>query len=126
MASVTLGRVGSAFSGSNPRRNDAASRSSVVIDQLIARLRVADHPERFQNTAVAEGRKARDVAAVAWVPASSREPVVMDGAVDGLAADGLRILASRLAIDAVCVRDNVNDPSLPSLRGFVASSSGGE
>ena len=50
-----------------------------VTDRLIRRLRVSDPPERFQRRAASAAREALGVEAVAWVPDSSREPVVVSG-----------------------------------------------
>lgn len=61
-------------------------------DRLTRQLHVSDPPERFQRLAVESLRDAMAVEAVAWVPRSSREPVVMVGAIEGLGPEAVRLL----------------------------------
>jgi HD-GYP domain-containing protein (c-di-GMP phosphodiesterase class II) len=70
-----------------------------LVDELVCRLKVSDAPERFQRLAVRMTREQLGVAALAWVPASSRESVVLDGGVVGLAPEGYRRLTSASDID---------------------------
>jgi hypothetical protein len=65
-------------------RSDRAAR---LTDRLVLRLRVSDPPERFQALATLALREELGAEAVAWVPASLRERVVVDGAVAGLNPD---------------------------------------
>lgn len=70
----------------------AVPREPSVTDRLIRRLRVSDSPERFLHLAAAAVREALDVEAVAWVPGSHREPVLVAGEVPGLEPDAYRKL----------------------------------
>lgn len=83
-------------SGSRLTLIDPADRrhapGAYLLDDLIRRLRVSDPPERFQRIGVRAVREAIGALAVAWVPGSSREPVVLDGGVSGLTPDDYRDL----------------------------------
>jgi len=82
---------GSASSARAPRP------SRTLHERLVRRLRVNDPPERFQRMAASALREALGVEAVAWVPASAREPVIVSGAIAGQSAASLRALASASA-----------------------------
>jgi putative nucleotidyltransferase with HDIG domain len=73
----------------------AEESEQVVIGRLIRRMRVSDPPDRFQALATTLLRSSLNLAAVAWVPADPREPVVVGGAVDGLDPRGYRALPSQ-------------------------------
>lgn len=60
--------------------------------RLIRRLRISDHPERFQQLATNALRAALNVQAVAWVPTPSTESVVISGEVGRLHGEGFRTL----------------------------------
>jgi hypothetical protein len=68
------------------------SRAPFLPGRLIRRVRVSDPPERFQHLAVEALRDELAVEAVAWVPGHPREPVIIAGAVVGLAAEAYRAL----------------------------------
>lgn len=71
-----------------------------VAERLIGRMRVADPPERFQRRAVATVREALGAEAAAWVPESTREPVVSSGALAGLTSEVYRALAREAATES--------------------------
>lgn len=52
-----------------------------VVDRLIRRLRVSDAPEKFQKRAASAMRDALGAKGVAWIPTSSREPIVVAGGI---------------------------------------------
>jgi putative nucleotidyltransferase with HDIG domain len=64
-----------------------------VIGRLIRRMRISDHPRRFQALTANVVRTSLGVEAVAWVPADSFEPVIVSGEVAGFAESGYRTLA---------------------------------
>lgn len=55
----------------------------MVIGRLIRRMRISDSPTRFQGLATSVLKTSLGMAAVAWVPAESHEPVVVSGGVEG-------------------------------------------
>ncbi|QDV33014.1 HD-GYP domain-containing protein [Tautonia plasticadhaerens] len=70
-------------------------------DRLTREMHVSDPPGRFQRLAVQSLRDAMAVAAVAWVPRSRRDPVVMVGAIEGLGPEAVRLLLpDRMEADA--------------------------
>jgi hypothetical protein len=84
--------AGSAAATGSARTGSQIERSARLTDRLIQRLRVSDPPERFQALATLALREALGVEAVAWVPASVRERVVVDGASAGLEPGDYRAL----------------------------------
>ncbi len=83
---------GRATFGERSSRSRVARRSGSLLDELIRRLRVSDPPDRFQLGATRALREELGAAAVAWVPASPREPVIIGGAVPDLTSDDYRRL----------------------------------
>lgn len=63
-----------------------------LADRLIHRLRISDPPDRFQRMATAEIREAVQVEAVAWIPGSRRESVIISGELEGLRPEAYRQL----------------------------------
>jgi HD-GYP domain-containing protein (c-di-GMP phosphodiesterase class II) len=76
----------------SPSRTSADGPERLVVARLIRRLRISEHPERFQELATNALRATMRVQAVAWVPCSHTEPVVVSGAVAGLEGNGYRCL----------------------------------
>ena len=74
-----------------------------VADRLIRKLRVSDTPNRFQSLAVRAVLDALDVEAVAWVPGSPAEPVVLAGGVAGIELDDYRSFLSHTGTGAVWI-----------------------
>jgi HD-GYP domain-containing protein (c-di-GMP phosphodiesterase class II) len=71
-----------------PASAPASSRGEridrLLTARLIRRLRVSDHPERFQDLALHAVKSALGVAAVAWVPTQPGEATVVVGEVKGM------------------------------------------
>ena len=84
-----------------------------IADRLIRRLRVSDPPERFQRRAASAARESLGVEAVAWVPDSSREPVVVSGGVAGLASEDYRALARGAPNKPIRLIEATDDAPLP-------------
>ncbi len=84
-----------------------------ITDRLIRRLRVSDPPERFQRRAASATREVLGVEAVAWIPDSSREPVVVSGGVAGLAADAYRALARGASSKPIRLVEATDEAPLP-------------
>jgi putative nucleotidyltransferase with HDIG domain len=68
--------------------------SGVVISRLTRRLRISDPPHHFQNVATTVLRTSLNVQAVAWVPKTAEEPVVVSGLIEGLSSQAYRTLPS--------------------------------
>lgn len=84
----------------------AAPRRSIpapLTERLVRRLRVSDPPERFQRLVVRAIREALGAGAVAWVPASPREPVVVEGHAGELSAEAFRTLVPESSDESVRV-----------------------
>lgn len=83
-------------------------------EDLIWKMRVSDPPEKFQQLAVRSLQEILDVEAVAWVPYSKREPVVVHRIREGIAAEGFRGLLPDSADEPV---RRINDPKDERLGG---------
>ena len=92
--SIADGLRGEAF----PRTGPAAMGFAVdggerlLSARLIRRMRISDAPEHFQDLALKALRGALRASAVAWVPASLNEPIVVVGEVEGLRSRDFRVL----------------------------------
>ena len=95
-------------------------RPSEVAERLIRRLRVSDPPERFQRRAATAVRETLGVEAVAWIPGSSREPILVVGAVPGLSSEDFRTLAHERSGEAMRICNRAPEGSL--LRKFIVAS----
>ncbi|MEO6809339.1 MAG: HD domain-containing protein, partial [Isosphaeraceae bacterium] len=104
--------------GQTPTTNLAATPA--LIEHLIRRLRVSDPPERFQRLATSATRDALGVEAVAWVPAPSREPVILAGQVDGLEPEAVRDLLPESWNDLAWVVNRSTDPKNQTSRRIAA------
>lgn len=82
-----------------PRR----SAPPPLTERLIRRLRVSDPPERFQRLVTRAIRETLGAGSVAWVPASPRESVIVDGQVGELSADAYRSLVPESTDDTIQV-----------------------
>lgn len=111
--------AGRLASEATARAAPGVARPSEVADRLIRRLRVSDPPERFQRRAADAVREALDVEAVAWVPGSARDPVLLVGGVAGFDAEEFRLLARDRRGEAmrICNRTPKDFP----LRRFVVA-----
>ena len=106
--SVADGLRGEAFprSGSAPSPFRGERGDRLLTARLIRRLRVSDHPERFQDLALHAVRSALGVAAVAWVPTQPGEATVVVGEVKGMTARDFRALAPSESTDGVSLANN--------------------
>ena len=75
-----------------PTPSRDAEGEHVVIGRLIRRMRISDSPPRFQTLATNVLRTSLGMAAVAWVPSSSDEPLVVSGEIEGLHSSFFRTL----------------------------------
>jgi putative nucleotidyltransferase with HDIG domain len=73
-----------------PTADDDEESEHVVIGRLIRRMRISDSPARFQSLAVNVLRTSLGMAAVAWVPNESHEPVVVSGEIEGYRSSSYR------------------------------------
>ncbi len=64
----------------------------VLAARLIRRMRISDAPEQFQELALKAVRTTLQVAAVAWVPSASGEPIVVAGEIAGMRPRDFRAL----------------------------------
>jgi hypothetical protein len=64
----------------------------VLTARLIRRMRISDAPEVFQELALKAVRSALQVAAVAWVPSTPGEPIVIAGGAGGMQSRDFRAL----------------------------------
>ncbi|WP_152052964.1 HD-GYP domain-containing protein [Tautonia marina] len=82
--------------GSSAKAESSSLRSKRtqfrIPDRLTREMSIAEPPKRFQQLAVELMRETLQVEAVAWVPRSHREAVVIDGEVAGLSAEAYRVL----------------------------------
>lgn len=90
--------------GERPSRR-ALRRTTPLLDELIRRLRVSDPPDRFQLQATRALKEELAVAAVAWVPANAREPVIVGGAVPDLQSEQYRAFVPEARDQAVWLLD---------------------
>lgn len=102
------------------RASSQAPRTSTVVDRLIRRLRVSDAPERFQKRATMAVRDALELQAVAWIPGSSRAPIVSAGEVPGMMVDEFRAIAHEGADDPLRICEDLDAGAL--LRRFIVAS----
>ena len=100
----------------------------MVIGRLIRRMRISDSPTRFQGLATSVLKTSLGMAAVAWVPAESHEPVVVSGGVEGFRPGAFRSLLPEASGDPSRV---VNEPTSdernalgPRLRRFATVAAG--
>jgi HD-GYP domain-containing protein (c-di-GMP phosphodiesterase class II) len=85
--------VVSRLGSTGPTSDPVEDRRQVRLpDRLTRELHVSDPPERYQRLAVESLREVMGVEAVAWVPRSRRESVVMGGSVEGLGPEAIRLL----------------------------------
>ncbi len=91
-----------------PAIGGGMAREHPLPERLVRRLRVNDPPERFQRLATQALRDVLAVEAVAWVPGTSREPVVVAGAVVGLEPEAFRGLVQASAAEAVRIVNRVS------------------
>ncbi len=86
----------------------------LVIGRLIRRMRISDHPRRFQSLTANVVRTSLGVEAVAWVPAENFEPVIVSGEIAGFDPSAYRTLAPLSLKDSAFVmnkpHDGANDP----------------
>jgi hypothetical protein len=86
-------------------------RSTSLLVELIRRLRISDPSDRYQLTATRALRDEMGVAAVAWVPVSTRDPVVVGGAVPDLTSEAYRSLVPAASGELISY------PTCPSAAG---------
>jgi putative nucleotidyltransferase with HDIG domain len=117
---MTLEHEQSAGSTSTP---DEESERQVV-GRLIRRLRISDPPQEFQSIATTVLRTSLNVEAVAWVPKSASEPVVVSGQAPGLDAQAYRALPARSSRESTFIERRIAaeaiDGAPPSLRSYAS------
>jgi len=87
-----------------------------LTDRMIRQLRVSDPPERFQFLAVDVMKSELGVEAVAWVPHSHYERVIVAGGIEGMTADHYRKLRSSSNDEAARIVNRLSTPLLPNVR----------
>jgi putative nucleotidyltransferase with HDIG domain len=78
----------------------------VVIGRLIRRMRISDSPVRFQTLATNVLKASLGMAAVAWIPSDSHEPVVVSGEIEGLRSSSYRGFIPANSRDSAYVVNN--------------------
>jgi HD-GYP domain-containing protein (c-di-GMP phosphodiesterase class II) len=94
----------------------------LFISRLIRRLRISDHPERFQSRAVKALRSTLGVAAVAWVPSQPGEPAIVSGEVEGLKARDYHALVPPSQTAPVHIDNHARNAPGTALRRLAAVS----
>ena len=84
--------------------------------RLIRRMRISDAPVHFQEIAMKSLHAVLHVAAVAWVPASPSEPVIVAGKVEGLRSRDIRALIPPDFVESVYLANGGVGPSQPGVR----------
>jgi HD-GYP domain-containing protein (c-di-GMP phosphodiesterase class II) len=84
--------------------------------RLIRRLRVSDHPERFQDLALHAVKSALRVAAVAWVPTQPGEATVIVGEVKGISRREFLALVPPEGSDGIFLSNNSEGGSVAARR----------
>ncbi len=99
-----------------PAVDDEEEGEHVVIGRLIRRMRVSDSPARFQSLAANVLKTSLGMAAVAWVPNDSHEPVVVSGEIEGLRASSYRGFVPLAARETAYVVNDLSQtpPSMSS------------
>ncbi len=99
------------------------SNDRLLAARLIRRMRISDSPEQFQELALKALRSVLQAAAVAWVPRSSGEPVIMVGEVPGIKPRDFRnFLPTNLASN-VHVDNNASDDPNGAIKGIAVVAS---
>jgi putative nucleotidyltransferase with HDIG domain len=110
-----------------PVNRDEESERQVV-GRLIRRLRISDPPQAFQSIATTVLRTSLNVEAVAWVPKSSHEPVVVSGRAHGLDAQSFRALPTPSGRESTviqrCVTAKTVEGAPATLRGYASVAAG--
>jgi len=110
-----------------PSSRDEESERQVV-GRLIRRLRISVPPEDFQQIATTVVRTSLNVEAVAWVPKSPAEPVIVSGRARGLDAQTYRALPSPSGRDSTfiqrCDSAKLIDGAPATLRGYASVAAG--
>lgn len=81
------------FGGGTGRPTFPTAAEHLVLGRLIRRMKISDHPQRFQALTANVVRTSLGVEAVAWVPADGFEAVVVSGEVTGFSDSDYRTLA---------------------------------
>jgi hypothetical protein len=95
--------------GTSSGRPDGSER--LLTARLIRRMRISDPPEHFQELALRAAREALRVAAVAWVPSSQEEAIVVAGQVEGMKSRDFRGLVADGFDQPVMLANGVADAS---------------
>jgi HD domain len=90
-------------------RPDGSER--LLTARLIRRMRISDSPEHFQEMALRASREALRVAAVAWVPRSPDEAIVVAGLVEGMKPRDFRVLVPEGLEQTVLLANGVEGSS---------------
>ncbi len=91
-----------------PTAGDDEEGEHVVIGRLIRRMRISDTPTRFQSLAVNVLRTSLGMAAVAWVPSDSHEPVMVSGEIEGFRSSSYRCFVPQIPRETAYVVNDVN------------------
>ncbi|MGO9468282.1 MAG: HD-GYP domain-containing protein [Isosphaeraceae bacterium] len=110
-----------------PADRDEESERQVV-GRLIRRLRISVAPQDFQSIATTVVRTSLNVEAVAWVPKSPSEPVVVSGRARGLDAHAYRALPAPSGRESTfierCAPAKMADGAPAALRGYASVAAG--
>jgi putative nucleotidyltransferase with HDIG domain len=121
-----LGRLRSERRSVPSDRDEESERQ--VVGRLIRRLRISDPPQDFQSIATTVLRTSLNVEAVAWVPKSAGEPVVVSGRVAGLDSHTYRTLPTPSGRESTfiqrCAVARTADGAPASVRSFASVAAG--
>ncbi len=110
-----------------PADRDEESERQVV-GRLIRRLRISVPPHDFQQIATTVARTSLNVEAVAWVPKSPSEPVVVSGRARGLDAQTYRALPAPSGRESTLIQRyapaKMIDGAPAALRGYASVAAG--
>jgi putative nucleotidyltransferase with HDIG domain len=127
VASRLRGAAGAAEHCPTPTSRDEESER-LVVGRLIRRLRISDPPQEFQSIATTVVRTSLNVEAVAWVPSSSSEPVVVSSQVSGFDGPTFRALPAPSGRESSliqrCAGSTAMDGTPAGIRGYASVAAG--
>lgn len=111
-----------------PTADDGEEGEHVVIGRLILRMKISDPPAKFQSLAANVLKTSMNMAAVAWVPNDTREPVVVCGEIEGLRSSSYRSFVPLVPRETAFVVNDLSQPpvgvSAPPLYRFASVPAG--
>jgi putative nucleotidyltransferase with HDIG domain len=122
--SVADGLRGEMFPRINPvpvTRKEGNERS--LASRLIRRMRVSDTPEQFQELALGAVQSTLQAEAVAWVPSSTQDNVIVAGSVPGLKPAHYRSLVPTNLTKSFYLDNNATQVATATINGLAVVAS---